>query len=113
MLATKSAGARCCECPVVLLLWWSAWCRGKNDPSTGHGSHGQRKTYILPGGHLKLSVVAGCCRSFYGATTHLDPAAKSLQSDEVRAAPNQLARTDTSGKIPIDPSPHSWYMPIL
>ena len=117
MLATESAGARCCECPAMLLLWWSAWCRGGHDPFAGHGSpsadhdsHGQRKTYILPGGHLRLlhSVVVGSCRSFLLASAHLNLAAKSFQSDEERAAPNQHARARTHEKVLLDPSLHSW-----
>ena len=109
------ADARYCICLVAFLQWWSAWCRGWNDPSTDHGSHGQRKTYVIPSGHLKFlhSVVARSCWSFRGATARLNPVAKILWNDEEMVAANQLAQSGTCGKIPVDPSPYSRYTLVL
>jgi hypothetical protein len=69
-----------------------------------------RERHTPPGGCSRLphSIVASSYRSCHGATTHLNPIARSLQSDEERAAPNQHALAGTCRKISADPSLYSW-----
>jgi hypothetical protein len=115
LLATKSAGEACFEYLVVSLQYFLAWCRGKNEPSVDHGSHGKTKTYVLHGGRSKLlhRTIAGSSRSCHGATAHLNHVARSFRSAEERATPDHHAQAGTCEKIPADPSLHSWWKSVL
>ena len=79
-LAIVSVHAMCSIWHVAFLQWSLGDFRCGGDPFVGHGSVGQRKTYVFPGGHLILlhSAVAGSYRSLCGATAHLNLVARSF-----------------------------------
>ena len=78
---------------VNLVLRRDAPSAGHDSPLADHDSHGQRRTYVFPGGHLKLlhRTAADSSRSCHTAIAHLSPIARSFLSAEEQAAPSQHA----------------------